>query len=324
MAARVISVSQSDIMALSCVMLPDGAASNYRQASGVTTLERQPARGAPSRQSPARLFLPFTACVLSAYTYARRPPRRGTPLFCAPAFWIPWLLVILVMLRTRWGRRLLLKNRWMRLKFWWSAGGPVVRRASSSVWHEGAISYCIFRRCAGRFLATVRTAPGATMASGSVIPMVLAVSLALRSRHHPVTVAPWSSGTIESHSLVGCRLQSLPVAIFLTIGLLAVLNSRAHFCFPRGYRGMPVVLLVGASHGGIRGGIRLGHPALSSVRTTTRPLTRWRSPGVYRLRDWRSAQENLRCPQDCPRRIAGVCPPAGWHWISQRSPALES
>ena len=124
--------------------------------------------------------------------------------------------------------------------------------------------------------------------------------------------------------LLDVLFKACRVAIFLIVGVLAVLNSRVALLVSLVVIGICFLCFWWALRLAVFGAVFAWDILRSRLlRTTPRPFTRWRSPWVHRLRDWRSAQEKLRRPPDCRGRIARVRSPAGWHRISQRREAPE-
>ena len=205
---------------------------------GATTLERsQRVARAVATITGTAISPLFGVCVLGAYTYAKTPaPQRAElPFFCAPAFWIPLaILVILVMLKDTVGSAApLLKKPLDAIEILVVNKAALLFAVLPVVWHEAsAISYWHFPGglLPDGLLATVHAAaPGATGESGSVIPMVLAVVTGVAA-----AVTVWLTGhaldvlaLLSPIPLLDVFFKASRVAIFLTVGLLAVLNSRA-------------------------------------------------------------------------------------------------
>jgi hypothetical protein len=241
MAARVTRrIPTWTLLAVSCVVLPDMSAASTNSlpaTSGTTTLERsQRVARAVATVTGTAISPLFGVCVLGAYTYVKTPPahRAELPFFCAPAFWIPLaVLVILVMLKDTVGSAApLLKKPLDAIEILVVNKAALLFAVLPVVWHEArAISDWQFPGgLPDGLVATVHAAaPGATGASGSVIPMVLAVVTGVAA-----AVTVWLTGhaldilaLLSPIPLLDVLFKAARVAIFLTVGLLAVLNSRA-------------------------------------------------------------------------------------------------
>ena len=119
----------------------------------------------------------------------------------------------------------------MRLKFWWSTRRPFCSLCFRWCGTKPARSRtCIFQAgyCRTGFWLRCMPPPGAPAASGSVIPMVLAVVTGVA-----VAFAVWLTGhaldilaLLSPIPLLDVFFKACRVAIFLTVGVLAVLNSR--------------------------------------------------------------------------------------------------
>ena len=229
------------LIAVSCVMLPDMAAASIQSppaTSGSTMLERsQRLARAVATVTGTAISPLFGVFVLGAYTYVNTPaPQRAQlPFFCAPAVWIPLgILVILVMLKDTVGSAVpLLKKPLDAIEILVVNKAALLFAVLPVVWHEAAaISDWHFPGglLPDGVLATVHAAaPGASVASGSVIPMVLALVTGFVA-----AVAVWLTGhafdvlaLLSPIPLLDVLFKASRVVVFLTVGILAVFNSRA-------------------------------------------------------------------------------------------------
>jgi hypothetical protein len=178
----------------------------------------------------------FGVCVLGAYTYVKTPlPNRANlPFYCAPAFWIPLaILVTLVMLKDTVGSAApLLKKPLDAVEVLVVNKAALLFAVLPVVWHEAA-AISNWHASGGLLpvglLATVNAAPATSGASGSAIPMALAVVTGATA-----ALAVWLTGhaldvlaLLSPIPLLDVLFKASRVAVFLIVGLLAVFYSRA-------------------------------------------------------------------------------------------------
>jgi hypothetical protein len=230
------------LVAVSCVTLQVRAAAPTDPISGVpdSPLERgQRVARAVATVTGTAISPLFGVCVLGAYTYARtpQPNRAALPFYCAPVFWIPLaILVTLVMLKDTVGSAApLLKKPLDAIEILVVNKAAFLFAVLPVVWHEAA-AISSLRPPGGLlpegFLAFVPTvyaaAPGVTP-SGGAIPIALAAITGAG-----VAFAVWLTGhaldilaLLSPIPLLDVLFKASRVAIFLTVGVLGVLNSRA-------------------------------------------------------------------------------------------------
>jgi len=231
------------LLAVSCVTLPCMTAAPTDPAAGA--LDNSPlARGQRVARAVATVtgtaISPlFGVCVLGAYTYAvtPQPNRAALPFYCAPVFWIPLaILVILVMLKDTVGSAApLLKKPLDAIEILVVNKAAFLFAVLPVVWHEAA-AISGLRPPGGllpegfmAFLPTVHAAaPGASAAGGSAIPIVLtaitgaAVAFAVWLTGHALDVM----ALLSPIPLLDILFKAFRAAIFLTVGVLALLDSR--------------------------------------------------------------------------------------------------
>jgi len=230
------------LLAVSCVTLPCMAAATDAVAGAPDSpLERgQRVARAVATVTGTAISPLFGVCVLGAYTYATtpQPNRAALPFYCAPVFWIPLaILVTLVMLKDTVGSAApLLKKPLDAIEILVVNKAAFLFAVLPVVWHEAA-AISNLRPPGGLlpegFLAFVPTvyaaAPGAATPSGGAIPIALAAITGAG-----VAFAVWLTGhaldilaLLSPIPLLDVFFKASRVAIFLTVGVLAVLNSRA-------------------------------------------------------------------------------------------------
>ncbi len=181
----------------------------------------------------------FGVSVLGAYTYLKAPPaaRASLPFYCSPTFWIPLaVLVTLVMLKDTVGSAApILKKPLDAIEILIVNKAALLFAVLPVMWHEAAaVSAWHFPGSllpAGIMSTVYAAAPGTPTASGSVIPMALAVVTGT-----VVAVTVWLTGhaldvlaLLSPIPLLDVLFKASRVAIFLIIGLLSALNLRAAF-----------------------------------------------------------------------------------------------
>ena len=231
------------LVAISCIAPLEIAAASTDPAAGrldTEPLERgqQIARAVATVTGTAISPL-FGVCVLGAYTYLKAPPagRASLPFYCSPVFWIPLaVLVTLVMLKDTVGAAApLLKKPLDAIEILVVNKAALLFAVLPVVWHEAAaVSAWHFPGGllpAGILSTAYAAAPGAPTASGSVIPMAVAVVTGTA-----VAVAVWLTGhaldvlaLLSPIPLLDVLFKASRVAIFLIIGVLSALNLRAAF-----------------------------------------------------------------------------------------------
>jgi hypothetical protein len=179
----------------------------------------------------------FGVCVLGAYTYVKTPPpeRVSLPFYCSPVFWIPLaVLVILVLLKDTIGSAVPLLKKPLdaaeilvvnKAAFLFAVL-PVMWHQAETVsrWHPGLASLP-----AELFSTVHAAAPDAPAAAGAAIPMVLAVitggvvALAVFLTGHALDVL----ALLSPIPLLDAFFKASRVAVFLAVGVLTALNSRA-------------------------------------------------------------------------------------------------
>ena len=125
----------------------------------------------------------FGVSVLGAYTYLKTPPaaRASLPFYCSPYFWIPLaVLVTLVMLKDTVGSAApVLKKPLDAIEILVVNKAALLFAVLPIVWHQAAAVSALHYPggwLPSGILSTVyAAAPAAPAASGSVIPMALAV-----------------------------------------------------------------------------------------------------------------------------------------------------
>lgn len=179
----------------------------------------------------------FGVCVLGAYTYVKtpQPQRPSLPFYCSPVFWIPLaILVILVLLKDTIGSAVPLVKKPLdaaeilvvnKAAFLFAVL-PVMWRQAEAVsrWHPAVASL------PAELLSTVNAAaPGASVPNGNAIPMVFAVIAG-----GAVAFAVWLTGhaldvlaLLSPIPLLDVFFKASRVVVFLAVGVLTALNSRA-------------------------------------------------------------------------------------------------
>ncbi len=179
----------------------------------------------------------FGVCVLGAYTYVTTPsPQRvSLPFYCSPVFWIPLaVLVILVLLKDTIGSAVpLLKKPLDAAEILVVNKAAFVFAVLPVMWHQAA-AVSRFQPALGslpaELFSTVHAAaPGAPAAAGAAIPMVFAVitgaivALAVFLTGHALDVL----ALLSPIPLLDVFFKASRVAVFLAVGILTALNSRA-------------------------------------------------------------------------------------------------
>jgi hypothetical protein len=179
----------------------------------------------------------FGVCVLGAYTYAKTPaPERvSLPFYCSPVFWIPLaVLVVLILLKDTIGSAVPLLKKPLD-----AAEILVVNKAAflfavlPVMWHQAeAVSRwhpSVASLPAELFSTVHAAAPNTPAAAGAAIPMVLAVIAG-----GIVALAVWLTGhaldvlaLLSPIPLLDVFFKASRVAVFLAVGVLTALHSRA-------------------------------------------------------------------------------------------------
>jgi hypothetical protein len=181
----------------------------------------------------------FGVSVLGAYTYLQTPPaaRASLPFYCSPVFWIPLaVLVALVMLKdTVASAAPILKKPLDAIEILIVNKAALLFAVLPIVWHQAAaVSAWHFPGGllpSGIMSTVYAAAPGTPAASGSVIPMAVAVVAGT-----VIAVTVWLTGhaldvlaLLSPIPLLDVLFKASRVAIFLIIGVLTALNLRAAF-----------------------------------------------------------------------------------------------
>lgn len=181
----------------------------------------------------------FGVSVLGAYTYLKTPPaaRASLPFYCSPVFWIPLaVLVTLVMLKDTVGSAVpLLKKPLDAVEILVVNKAAFLFAVLPVMWHEAAaISAWHFPGGvlpAGILSTVYAAAPGAPSASGTTIPMALAVVIGTA-----IAFVVWLTGhaldvlaLLSPIPLLDVLFKAARVTIFLIVGVLSALNLRAAF-----------------------------------------------------------------------------------------------
>jgi hypothetical protein len=178
----------------------------------------------------------FGVCILGAYSYAKTPPtqRANLPFYCSPVFWIPLaVLVALVMLKDTVGSAApLLKKPLDAIEVLVVNKAAFLFAVLPVVWHEAAAisGWRLPGLVQEQLVATVHAAaPGAAGATAGAVPTVLTIVMGAA-----IAFVVWLTGhaldvlaLLSPIPLLDVFFKASRVAVFLTVGVLAVLNSRA-------------------------------------------------------------------------------------------------
>ena len=168
----------------------------------------------------------FGVCVLGAYTYAKTPaPERASlPFYCAPVFWIPLaVLVLLVLFKDTLGSAVpLLKKPLDAVEILVVNKAAFLFAVLPVMWHEaGAVSHPLVQSVPMGLLSTAG-------AAGTGIPMVFTVAAGA-----VVAFVVWLTGhaldvlaLLSPIPLLDLVLKACRVAIFLIVGILTALDWR--------------------------------------------------------------------------------------------------